>query len=279
MSFRSKKSSKFLFHISYFLVRSSLLKRAIVLITSAEEHLNGYVSGLDIVIALGVFALDPDTDGDLLRRHGVEVEQTGGAVKGSGNVKGGLTGYGCPLVRLPDSGGAGVLKGYAQAADDVSLSPGIGGGAGGSSGLAFHLNRLAGEVDVHLLGREEPALELDEGGAVRVAGRTGLGREIDTVAGGDGIENLLIDARRADRGKVLVDHIVGERLLPQGGVSASILDINVQLGRRGYLEVDIIHRCEVRQCEPRKRRGDEHKHRDDRKKEGSAPLDARLRPL
>ena len=76
-------------------------------------------------------------EGDLLGREGIEVEETGIGTKVLTDIEGGLTGYGSTLVRLPDRGGTAVLKGYANRADDIRFTAGIGGGAGGGGILVL----------------------------------------------------------------------------------------------------------------------------------------------
>lgn len=57
-------SSPFTLHHILF----ALVKRAIVLIRAAEEHLDREVGVLNVVVALGVVTFRPDTQGDLLGR-------------------------------------------------------------------------------------------------------------------------------------------------------------------------------------------------------------------
>ena len=72
----------------------TLLKRITVFIGAAEEHLEGDVGGLDVVVALGVFTLCPDAEGDLLGGEGIEVEEAAVGAEALADVEGGLTGNG-----------------------------------------------------------------------------------------------------------------------------------------------------------------------------------------
>ena len=193
------------------------------------------------------------------------------------DVKGGLTGYGTALVRFPDRGGAVVLIGNTNRVDDIRLGAGLGGGAGGGSVLTFDLHGLAGEVDIHFFGRDEPNLELYKRGVIGITGRAGLAREGDTVGRSDGIEELLVEGRRVLRAKRGIDHVVGEHLFPQADVGTAVFDIQIQLGRRRDLERDIIDRRKVRKRKPCQCRRDQYQHRDDAEQEGEFTLDSHLR--
>ena len=57
---------------------------------------------------------------------------------------------------------------------------------------------------------------------------------------------------------------------------SSITD-TTKLGSCGDLQVDLIHAGEIGQRKPRKRRRDQHQHRDDAEQEGELALDASLR--
>ena len=244
----SKIRKDFPFTVIRYLLSVILFKSFVVLVGAAEEHCESQVSGLDIVVALGVFAFDPDADGDLLGSHGVEMEHAGIIIKGIGYVEGGLAGYGGALVGLIDGGGAGnalILKGHAQTVDYVGLDAGLGRSNGGSGLFVTDLDRLAGEVDVHLLGGDEPNLELHICIGVGGTGDAVLREEVDAVGGGYGIEKLL-------------------------------LDIQEQLGGCGDIEGDVVDIGEVAESEPRESGGDQHQHGNDAEQEGGAPLDAGL---
>ena len=276
----SKIRKDFPFTVIRYLLSVILFKSFVVLVGAAEEHCESQVSGLDIVVALGVFAFDPDADGDLLGSHGVEMEHAGIIIKGIGYVEGGLAGYGGALVGLIDGGGAGnalILKGHAQTVDYVGLDAGLGRSNGGSGLFVTDLDRLAGEVDVHLLGGDEPNLELHICIGVGGTGDAVLREEVDAVGGGYGIEKLLLDIGGVDRGEICIDHLVGEGLLPQGEIlCAAILDIQEQLGGCGDIEGDVVDIGEVAESEPRESGGDQHQHGNDAEQEGGAPLDAGL---
>ena len=158
--------------------------------------MEGDVGALDVVVALGVVTLCPNTEGDLLGGERIEVEEAGIGAKALSHIEGCLTVDGSTLVRLPDRCGTGILKGDAAGADDIRLCAGLGGRSGGGSVLVLNLNCLTGEVDVHFLSGDEPDLKLYIRGAVGVAGRAGLALEGDTVGGGDRIEKLLVKGGR-----------------------------------------------------------------------------------
>ena len=208
------------------------------------------------------------------------MEEAGVGTEVLANVKRGLTVDRGALVGLPDGGGAAVLIGYADRVHDIGFRARFGGGAGGSGVVALDLYRLTGEVDVHIGGGNEPDLELEEGsGLVRAARRAALTLEGDTVGGGNGIEALFIELRRADGGKIGVNHLVRQDLFPLGNIGTAVLDIEIQLGSCGNLQVDLVDRCEVRQREPSECRRHQNKHGNDAEQEGEFPLHTRLCPF
>ena len=156
------------------------------------------------------------------------MEEAGITAEALAYVKGGLTGDGTALVRLPDRGGAVILVGDADRVDDIGFCTGLGGGAGSGGVCSFYLDRLAGEVDIHFFGSNEPNLELHKRGIIGITGRAGLTREGDTVGRSDGIEKLLVEGRRVLRAKRGIDHVIGEYLFPQADVGAAVLDIQIQ---------------------------------------------------
>ena len=168
---RARRESKTIHHSPLVIHQKNLVKRIAVLVGAAEEHLNGQVRVLYIVVALGVVTFCPDADGDLLGLELVEVEEAGLTAEALVDVEGGLPVDRGALVGLPDRGGTAVLIGYTDRLDDIGFCAGLGGGAGGGGVAALDLNRLTGQMDIHIGGSDEPHFELEERRAfVRAAG-------------------------------------------------------------------------------------------------------------
>ena len=95
-------------------------------------------------------------------------------------------------------------------------------------------------MNPHIGGGHEPCLELNVRIFICLAGRTRAALKCDTVGGGDRIEELILELRRADRGEVGVDHILGEGLFPQAGIGTAVLNIDIKIWGSANLQIDLV---------------------------------------